>query len=104
FWDGDARIPNLPDPKSPGNTAPTWILASSGEGAIDIRSALKTKEPDVIAYAAGTLKVPRGGKYLLLLGTDDGVRVMVDGKNIFTRDEARPERRDDDLVPIDLTV
>lgn len=104
FFEGDTRVQNVPDPKSPGNTAPTWILASSGEGAIDIRRALKTKEPDVIAYAAGTLKIARGGKYLLLLGTDDGVRVMVDGKNIFTRDEARPERSDDDLVPIDLTA
>jgi poly(3-hydroxybutyrate) depolymerase len=104
FWKDDTRIQNVPDPKSPGNTAPTWTLASSGEGAIDIRGALKTKEPDVIAYAAGTLKIARGGKYLLLLGTDDGVRVIIDGKNIFTRDEARPERSDDDLVPIDLTA
>jgi poly(3-hydroxybutyrate) depolymerase len=104
FWKDDARISNLPDPKSPGNTAPTWTLASSGEGAIDIRGALKTKEPDVVAYAAGTLKIARGGKLLLLLGTDDGVRVMVDGKTIFTRDEARPERSDDDLVPMDLTA
>ncbi|MEO8875956.1 MAG: PA14 domain-containing protein, partial [Polyangiaceae bacterium] len=104
LWDGDTRIGKAADPKSPGNNAPSWILASSGEGAVDVRGALKTREPDVIAYAAGTLKIARGGKYFLLLGSDDGVRVSIDGKTIFTRDEARPQRSDDDVVPVELTA
>ena len=32
-------------------------------------------------------------------GFDDGVTVTVDGARVFARDEARPEREDDDLVP-----
>ncbi|MGH7327164.1 MAG: hypothetical protein ACREJX_02315, partial [Polyangiaceae bacterium] len=82
-WDGDKRAGNAPDPKSPGNSAPTWVLASSGVGPIDVKAALKTKEADVVGYAAGTLEIARGGKFVILLGIDDGVRLTVDGKTIF---------------------
>jgi hypothetical protein len=37
-----------------------------------------------------------------MLGVDDGVRVTVDGKHVFSRDEARPVREDDDVIPLDL--
>lgn len=103
-WEGDTRAGNAPDPKSPGNSAPAWVLASSGEGPIDVKAALKTKEADVVGYAAGTLEIARGGKFVILLGTDDGVRLTVDGKTIFTRDEARPYRSDDDVIPVDLAA
>lgn len=83
---------------------PRWTLASSGEGPVDVKAALKPAEGDVVAYAAGTLHVPRAGKLLLLVGADDGVRVSVDGKVVFSRDEARPFRDDDDLVPLDLAA
>lgn len=79
-----------------------WSIASSGEGAIDLKAALDTKDTDVIAYAFGVLHLAKAGKYLLLLGVDDGVRVTVDGKNVFSRDEARPVREDDDVIPLDL--
>jgi predicted esterase len=87
-----------------GRGAPRWVIASSGEGAIDVKSALHATESDIIGYAAGTLHVARAGRYYLLLGTDDGVRVNVDGRTVLTRDEARPERDDDDLVPLDLAA
>ncbi len=83
---------------------PKWLLASSGEGAIDLQAALKPTENDVVAYAAGTLHVARAGRFFLLVGADDGLRVIVDGKPVLTRDESRPERDDDDVVPLDLTM
>lgn len=90
----------------PGQNAepPRWTLASSGEGAVDLQAALKPTENDVVAYAAGVLHVARAGRFFLLLGADDGLRVLVDGRPVFTRDESRPERDDDDLVPVDLTA
>ncbi|HEX7663897.1 MAG TPA: PA14 domain-containing protein, partial [Polyangiaceae bacterium] len=97
-WDGDTRAGTA------ANAAPAWTLASSGEGPIDVKGALKTKETDVIAYASGTLSVPHGGKYVVLLGTDDGVRLTIDDKTVLTRDEARPYRSDDDVVPVELTA
>lgn len=81
-----------------------WLVASSGEGAIDLKAALDTKDTDVVGYASGVLHLARAGKYLLMLGVDDGVRVTVDGKHVFSRDEARPVREDDDVVPLDLAA
>lgn len=83
--------------------AAKWVLASSGEGPIDLKSALETKDTDVVGYAFGVLHLAKAGKYLLLLGVDDGVRVTVDGKHVFSRDEARPVREDDDVIPLDLS-
>jgi predicted esterase len=83
---------------------PVWTLASSNEGPIDLKAFLHATEPDVIAYVGGTLHVSRAGRYHLLVGADDGVRVSVDGRTVFTRDEARPERDDDDMIPLDLAA
>ena len=84
--------------------AARWIIASSNEGAIDLKAALEPAGPELIAYAAGSLHVERAGRYLLLLAVDDGVRVSVDGRVVLTRDEGRPVRDDDDIVPLDLTA
>ncbi|MDB4933056.1 MAG: hypothetical protein JWP87_28 [Labilithrix sp.] len=84
--------------------AARWTIVSSSEGALDLRAALELPGPDLVAYAAGSLHVERAGRYLLLLGVDDGVRVMVDGRVVLTRDDGRPVREDDDIVPLDLTA
>ncbi|MEO6417782.1 MAG: prolyl oligopeptidase family serine peptidase, partial [Polyangiaceae bacterium] len=93
-----------PPPNDKIKESPRWIIASSGEGPIDIRAALQSRESDLVAYAGATLHVEHAGHFFLLIGADDGLRVIVDGKPIFTRDESRPERDDDDLVPLDLTA
>ncbi|HEX7604858.1 MAG TPA: hypothetical protein VF316_24735, partial [Polyangiaceae bacterium] len=103
--DEDQLVPQLGSegPKQGGTKeAPKWVLASSGEGAVDVKAALAAKGADLVAYAAGTLHLARATKLLLLLGADDGLRVSVDGRVLFSRDEARPQRDDDDLVPLDL--
>ncbi len=86
----------------------TWKLASSGAGAIDLKAALKSdplsRKSDLIAYAAGTLHLARAEKIIMLLGSDDGARVSVDGKVVLLREEARPQRDDDDAVVLDLAA
>jgi poly(3-hydroxybutyrate) depolymerase len=81
-----------------------WTLASSSEGPVDVKAALHARGGELIAYAAGTLHVERPGRYLLLVGADDGLRVSVDRQAVFSRDESRPQRDDDDLVPIELAA
>ncbi len=100
--DGDPSTP--PSLSSPRNRSPLWTLAASNEGAIDLQALLHASEPDVIAYVAGTLHAVRGGRYYLLVGADDGVRVSIDGRPIFVRDESRPERDDDDMIALDLAA
>lgn len=96
-----------------------WTIISSGppvttsgagqdpgaEGArsIDVKATLEDATgSELIAYAAGRLHLEKKGRYLLLLSVDDGVRVSVDGKVVFSRDDARPLRNDDDIIPLDL--
>ncbi len=89
-------------------TLPTWMLAATNAGAIDLKNVLKsnplTQKTDLIAYAAGTLHLARAEKIIMLLGSDDGVRVSIDGKVVHSRDEARPQRDDDDSVMLDLAA
>lgn len=81
-----------------------WQLLSSGEGPIDLVKGLPARGTDVLALAGAVVHVPRAGRHHLLLGVDDGVRVRVDGAVVYTRDEARPVREDDDVVPLDLAA
>ncbi len=81
-----------------------WGIASSSAGPIDLKTALESTSGDVIAYAGGTLHVERSGHYVLLLSVDDGVRVTLDGRVMFSRDVARPLREDDDVIPLDLSA
>ena len=78
---------------------------SEGARAVDLKASLDNAGgKDLVAHASGRLHVETAGKYLLLLGVDDGVRVSVDGKVVYTRDEGRPLRDDDDIIALDLAA
>jgi poly(3-hydroxybutyrate) depolymerase len=81
---------------------PRWSIASNGEGAIDLRAALRSNDGDIVGYASGALHLEQSGPVLLLLGADDDVRVWVDGQRVYSREESRPQRDDDDVIPLDL--
>ena len=102
LFDGTAAPPQ-PATTPTANRAKLWTLGATNEGALDLQTLLHATEQDVVAYAAGTLHVPRAGRFYLLLSADDGVRAYVDGRPVFLRDESRPERDDDDIVSLDLT-
>ena len=82
----------------------TWKMATAATGPVDLAAALDTKGEDLWGYAGGVLHVETGGRHTLLLGPDDGIAVLVDGKRVFSRDEGRPQRDDDDLIPLDLAA
>ena len=81
-----------------------WILASASNGPIDLVAALDTHTSDCFAYAGGVMHIEHAGRHVLLLGADDGASVIVDGKRVSSRDDARPQRDDDDLIGLDLGV
>ncbi len=89
-----------------GETLLAWQLASSDGAGLDLKAALSltAKDKDVVAYAGLVFDAPKRGRYVLLLGADDAVRVMVDGKAVFSRHELRPIRDDDDVIPLDLSA
>ena len=94
----------LGDPVGDESPALRWQVASTANGALDVAAALDAKGPQDVAYVGGTLHVDRGGKHILFLGVDDGVAAMVDGRCVFTRDQSRSRRDDDDLVALDLAA
>lgn len=79
-----------------------WRLVAGGDGPVDLATALDVKNSDRWAYAGGVLHVEHGGRYVMLLGADDGASVLVDGKRVLARDEPRPHRDDDDILALDL--
>jgi predicted esterase len=108
--DRGARDPSPDGGKTPGkwrgfrSELAAWSVVSSGDGAIDLDRAMPTNGKSAVAYLGGVLRLPVAQKLILLLGVDDGVEVIVDGKVAFTRDAARPFRDDDDFVPLDLAA
>ena len=97
----DTRVDVLENKK--WTTAPAaWTVASSGEGAIDLEKVFASKGKPAIGYLGGVLRVPKRKRLLLLVGSDDGCEVIVDTKSVFARDASRPQRDDDDLIPLDL--
>ncbi|MDP9033456.1 MAG: alpha/beta hydrolase-fold protein [Myxococcota bacterium] len=79
-----------------------WQLVSTNDGLVNLAAAFETHAGERIAYAGAVLHLRQAGRHLLLLGADDGVAVLLDGKRVFARDERRAQRDDDDLVPVDL--
>ncbi len=97
------RVDVFDKKKNKWSTAPaTWTVASSGEGAIDLEKVFGSQGKPAIAYLGGVVRVPKRQRLLLLVGSDDGCEVIVDSKTVFARDASRPQRDDDDLIPLDL--
>jgi len=76
-----------------------------GSRTIDLKVSLDDGDgSELVAYAAGRLHIEKPGKYYLMLGVDDSVRVTVDGAVVLSRDDARPVREDDDVIALDLSA
>lgn len=101
--DEEHLTPRLNGPVDAASGAtPRWRLGSTADGALRLDDALEGHLHGV-AYAGGVVRVARGGRYLLLLGSEGGVEVRVDGRSTFAREGARPGRDGEDLVAVDLT-
>ena len=59
---------------------------------------------DAVAYAFTRVSRPNAGKALLLVGSEDGVRVWLNGKQVLARDGLRSLTADEDRVEVDLNA
>lgn len=90
--------------RPPARWVPAWP-ASDEPRRIDVKALLEDAGgEELVAYAAGRLHLESAARVALLLGVDDGVRVLVDGAPVFTRDIPRGQRDDDDVIPLDLAA
>ena len=63
---------------------------------------LQGSRDNAVAYAFTMMSRPESGKALLSAGSDDGIRVWVNGKQVLARDGARSLTPDEDQVEVDL--
>ncbi|MBI3831243.1 MAG: hypothetical protein HY291_17120 [Planctomycetes bacterium] len=72
-------------------------------GIVDLAALLKPNE-NCYAYAAAMVAAEKDAEGLLLLGSDDGVTVWLDGKEIHRNPAARGVKVDEDRVPVKLAA
>ena len=59
---------------------------------------------DAVAYAFTKVSRPKAGKALLLVGSEDGVRVWLNGKLVLDKDGLRSLTPDEDQVEVDMNA
>jgi dienelactone hydrolase len=65
---------------------------------------LQGSRDGAVAYAFAKVSRPTSGKALLSVGSNDGIRVWVNGKPVLAKDGARSLTVDEDQVEVDLTA
>lgn len=106
-WSDESHLsPRFDEPVGEGSGAPRWRLATTSGGVLDVAAALgagDAKAQRMVGYAGGVVRVEHGGRHVLLLGVDDGVAVIIDGRRVFARDQVRARRDDEDMAVFELT-
>ncbi len=77
----------------------TWVLHRATGDRIDLDSAISKREP-AMAYAYCIVESQRELACLLAVGSNDGVRVWLNGEEVLDAPGGRTLRVDADLVPI----
>jgi hypothetical protein len=79
-----------------------WRAAkAAANGRIDLAAQNPEKERTA-AYALTEVTAPAAMKTELLLGSDDGIKVWLNGKQVHSKGAPRPLRFDEDVVPVEL--
>jgi hypothetical protein len=77
-------------------------LVAAQDGTLDLADVFKPLDGEAFALATGVLRASQPSRVLLLLAIDDGVKVTLDGREVYSRDVARPARHADDVLSLDL--
>jgi dienelactone hydrolase len=87
--------------KRPDGSVAKWANVDSYSDAIGLEG-LEGPREGVVAYAFARVTRPRAGKALLAVGSDEGVRVWVNGTPVLSRDGLRSLTYDEDQVEVEL--
>lgn len=100
---GEAAIKPVPNMahKLPGGSTVRWRAVQSWGDAVDVSDGNGLKR-DVFAYAFTTVHRQTAGKALLTIGSDEGIRVYVNGAQVLDRRTRRQLSFDEDRVEVDL--
>lgn len=88
--------------KLPDGTVLAWQAAEFPSAAIDLRGRFADREY-VSAYAYCELQLPRSLSASILLGSNDDVRVYVNGALVHENRRSRSLTVDEDVIPVQLS-
>jgi hypothetical protein len=86
---------------SAGDVQRTWTRHTAAEGIIDLDAAISTDDA-VFAYAYAPIECAEAQPAVLAVGSNDGVRVWLNGQQILDHPGARILELNADLVPVFL--
>ena len=99
---GEAPVRALPlPPCSVAGQNLAWKATRAVDGAVDVAKAVGAKSY-AVAYALAEVESPVARTLLLGLGSDDAVKVWLNGKLVHSNWVMRALEKDQDLVPVDL--
>jgi dienelactone hydrolase len=98
-----ARPANGQEQKRADGTAVKWQPRKSWSDVFAF-DGLEGSRDGAVAYAFSNVARPESGKALLSVGSNDGIRVWVNGKVVLARDGARSLTVDEDQVEVDLVA
>lgn len=81
-------------------TVLTWEKVRSVDGLVDMQSG--APKDHTVGYAWTEFASPRDTEAWLGIGSDDGVKIWLNGELVHSHWVRRPSRIDDDLVPLRL--
>ncbi len=89
--------------KTPGGGEVKWVEHVSDDDRLNLQALFSGQPTDNrVAYAAATIHRKTAGKAVLSIGSDDGVRVWLNGKVVHDILIGRGAAKDADLAPVTL--
>jgi len=89
--------------KRPDGSEAVWRRRVSDRDEVDLQAAFPGQRGDnVVAYAYTTIRRSQVGRAVLCLGSDDSVKVYLNGELVHDHRVGRSVRKDEDLIPVVL--
>ena len=74
---------------------------TSQNGIVMLHDLFKPSE-DIVVYGACIVRSPKAGKYTLLVGSDDGIKIWLNGRLVWEKLVRRPLTPDQDRIEVEL--
>jgi hypothetical protein len=97
----DGRTPDLSQGYVVGDRTLKWTVLRAPNGMLDLAATLTPNE-NVVAYISFAVLSPKSQVLPLMVGSDDGVEVWANGKDVWTHHLTRGFKPDEDRIPVTL--
>jgi len=87
--------------KTPNGRTVAWRFVEAENDVVDLGKLLG-ENPSSVAYAYCEISSPEPRQTALLLGSNDGVKVYLNGRRVYTHPQGRGLSIDEDTIPIQL--